>query len=257
MKKLLTALVLILFACNTSKAALSTNLVYLGAAPNDGTGDNLRLAMSKINTNLAGIGSALSNTFLATGGLAVTNDTTILGNHSVAGTSSYGTVNATNFNIINPWDGRLVTNTLIGTWQTGIYGTLPATAVAQAPGVSAPTAGHAAASSQTNIAFNLFRSPISCYLSNFCVGLNNGSGVTQVGTNYLVSIVTNGVVASQSRSILTNGVATATAFSYVTNTSFSIPVGVGTTVAFYLQNTNAAHTPAAQALHWSVGVYSR
>lgn len=50
MKKLIAVLGLIVLAL--SAFGLATNLVYLGTSANSGNGDNLRFAMSKINTNL-------------------------------------------------------------------------------------------------------------------------------------------------------------------------------------------------------------
>lgn len=195
----------------------------------------------------------VTNSAVKTGDLVVTNNATISGNISVAGTFNVNSTTTTNFTIINPWAGRLVTNNLIGVWTFGYQVAQTSAGVAMIP--NAYGANFTAAGGATNIGVSLFRVPFNCYLSNLNVGYYNASGSSHVGSNYVVYVSTNSFLDTTSSTLITNVVNAG--MSFATNTGFSTALTKNQHVGFMIINTNAAHSPASQTLIGSIGVYSR
>lgn len=246
MKKILALLIALLSL--TASAELATNLVYLGAAPNDGTGDSLRLAMSKINTNLAGIGNTLSNVVVATGNLVVTNNATISGNISVAGTFNVSQFNATNVTLTGKSNAFLwvqsdssvvatsiITSVIVGFNNNPNFGTTTRYFGLQG-GQSGGVTTEIAASAPV----------LSGSYSNFVIKLYNAGA----GTNLTATIMTNGVATHITCSALATGGGTASAGS---DTTHMITLTNGTPVSVRLVGDNTTGSASGTAVSWALG----
>jgi hypothetical protein len=108
----------------------------------------------------------------------------------------------------------------------------------------------------TNVAANIWRAPYNLTLTNLYASWNNSSGADMSGSNFVATVMTNGVIDPSSSVVLTAGAHGEVTFSTAQNLSWSANLDAGDRLGFLLLNTNSS-SPTSQHFNVSLEAYQR